>query len=178
MGENLPAALDADGDEAMGHLDVSARTCTANHKEREPQNETANPGLLRDSPIVTGVGEPHGLLGDSPIVTAAGEPPAGHKLEETDEALSPAMDPHGETVEVLIISSREVISDEHAVAEIYSPPRVVPVAQKHGLAGGRSLDLQTTDSEGRPWNFDGPDTRRRARQLHDQTKPKLLVASP
>ena len=35
------------------------------------------------------------------------------------------------------------------VAEIYSPPRVVPVAKKAGLIGGSSLDLTTCSHEDR-----------------------------
>ena len=38
------------------------------------------------------------------------------------------------------------------VAEVYSPPRVGPVAEEVGLVRGASMDLRTVDSEGRPWD--------------------------
>ena len=46
------------------------------------------------------------------------------------------------------------------------------------LCGGWSLDLTSTDSQGRPWDFDCPDTRRRAEDLLDKTKPQMLILSP
>ena len=39
------------------------------------------------------------------------------------------------------------------IAEVYSPPRVVPVARQMGLIGGSSLDITTTDDNGEPWDF-------------------------
>ena len=43
------------------------------------------------------------------------------------------------------------------VSEIYSPPKVTSVIKtmpRHGLEPGFSLDLATTDEQGRPWDFD------------------------
>ena len=39
------------------------------------------------------------------------------------------------------------------VSEVYSPPRVVEVANRMGLRGGWSLDLTTQDEQARPWAF-------------------------
>ena len=41
------------------------------------------------------------------------------------------------------------------VVEVYSPPRVVEEARKAGMATqeNSSLDLTTTDYDGKPWNF-------------------------
>ena len=64
------------------------------------------------------------------------------------------------------------------VGEVYSPPRVVLVARRRGLGGGWSLDILTHDREGRPWDFDQPDAKQRARDLLNRTKPKLLIGSP
>ena len=47
-------------------------------------------------------------------------------------------------------------AQEHRIDEIFSPPRVVPVARLEGLPGGWSLDLTSVDSRGRAWDFDSP----------------------
>ena len=65
-----------------------------------------------------------------------------------------------------------------AVGEIYSPPRVVPVTRRQGLGGGWSLDLKTQDRQGRPWDFDLPEVRQRARDLLRKTRPEILICSP
>ena len=64
------------------------------------------------------------------------------------------------------------------VGEVYSPPRVVPIARQRGHLGGWSLDLTSHDAQGRPWDFDCEDTKQRARRLVRTTKPKLLILSP
>ena len=55
---------------------------------------------------------------------------------------------------------------------------MVPVAAKHNLGQGWSLDLSTQDSLGRAWDFDNDECRRRAIELVDRTKPLLLILSP
>ena len=90
------------------------------------------------------------------------------------------------SVELMHVHSRHELRGEvdfatkatPTVCEIYSPPRVEPVARKKGFAPGHSLDLTTCDEEGRPWDFDDPDCRRRAEILLDQVKPTLLIGSP
>ena len=66
----------------------------------------------------------------------------------------------------------------HRVGEIFSPPRVVPVAKLEGLPGGWSLDLTSVDSRGRVWDFDNPKRRKDAWRLIKQTKPDLVIGSP
>ena len=38
------------------------------------------------------------------------------------------------------------------VTEVYSPERVIEAARRMGLKGGLSLDLTTSDSDGRKWD--------------------------
>ncbi len=65
------------------------------------------------------------------------------------------------------------------VAEIYSPPRVVSVAEEMGLDPAWSLDLTQLDEEdGLPWDFSRPEKRERARDKLKSDKPFMLVLSP
>ena len=48
------------------------------------------------------------------------------------------------------------------VAEVYSPPRLVRVAEALGLGSGFSLDLTTADADGTPWDFTQEKARCRA----------------
>ena len=81
--------------------------------------------------------------------------------------------------DMLMIDCGACRVDRHSgEREVYSQPRVVPIAESTGLTPGWSLDIKTCDSAGRPWNFDNEDCRRRAKQLVRQTKPLLLICSP
>ena len=64
------------------------------------------------------------------------------------------------------------------IGEVYSPPRIAPVGARRGLGPGWSLDLTTKDEQGRPWDFDDPACRRRAKVLIETTKPTMLIGSP
>ena len=44
-------------------------------------------------------------------------------------------------------------NSDRSISEIYSPPRVVPYAERAGFASGISMDLTTVDAERRPWDF-------------------------
>ena len=69
---------------------------------------------------------------------------------------------------------------KHMVAEIYSPPRVTAATNllpELRCIPGFALDLTTCDSEGRPWDFNDLETRKRARALYRVAKPMLLVGS-
>ena len=68
----------------------------------------------------------------------------------------------------------DVLNDlsEKGVAELYSVPRVAEVARDMGLQQGWSLDKVTG------WDFDQANVRRKARELMDRTRPRLLVGSP
>ena len=71
-----------------------------------------------------------------------------------------------------------IAGPDGSISEIYSPPRVVPHANKRGFRGGWSLDLTTCDSEGKPWDFSLARCRQAARQLVQDTRPLLLIGSP
>ena len=67
---------------------------------------------------------------------------------------------------------------EHVVGEVYSPPRIVPVARAAGLPGGWSLDILTENAWGQNWDFDDPTMRQQAKKLVIETKPWVLIGSP
>ena len=64
------------------------------------------------------------------------------------------------------------------VAEVYSPPRVVKMANEMGMRGGWSLDLTTTDEDGLPWDFNSIKMRNRATREIIQDKPLVVIGSP
>ena len=57
-----------------------------------------------------------------------------------------------------------------AVCEVYSPPRVAPLAAEAGLTVGWSLDLTTTDEKGKAWDFDKAESRAKCRDLLTRTR--------
>lgn len=48
---------------------------------------------------------------------------------------------------------RDVPINAVDIIETYSPPGVVPVAEKMGMTGGSGMDLTTQDSDGQYWDF-------------------------
>ena len=53
-----------------------------------------------------------------------------------------------------------------SISETYSPPRVVPHAEKAGLIPGWSLDLTVNDpDDNKPWDFNDPEKREKAKKL-------------
>ena len=79
---------------------------------------------------------------------------------------------------------REILTLGHQfgtpdVSEVYSPPRVATLAEQFGMRPGFSLDRTVLDPlDNKPWNFDCPEKRRRAKDLLRTVKPKLLIGSP
>ena len=59
----------------------------------------------------------------------------------------------------------------HHVAEIYSPPRVVPVCNRLGLVGTMSIDLETG------YNLVLEETRMKVELMLDMVKPLVLITS-
>ena len=59
-----------------------------------------------------------------------------------------------------------------AVAEVYSPPRVIELAQQFGLRRGFALDLTNG------WDFTLASDRARALKLLRRDRPVLLIGSP
>ncbi len=68
------------------------------------------------------------------------------------------------------------------VSEIYSPPRVTSMLTtlaRHDLMPGMALDITCIDPEdGKPWDFDDPVKRERARRRIREEKPVILIGSP
>ena len=64
------------------------------------------------------------------------------------------------------------------VVEIYSPPRVVEMANKMELRGGWSLDLTTNDETGTPWDFNDARMRNKAIRKFIADKLLVLIGSP
>ena len=67
------------------------------------------------------------------------------------------------------------------VSEIYSPPRVSAVAKlcpSDGILPGFALDLTTNDHDGRCWDFDEEEMRKRAWAKIEEEQPMLLIGSP
>ena len=71
--------------------------------------------------------------------------------------------------------ARERQTRLRAVAEIYSPPRVIPNLQ---MIPGFALDLTEVNEKGEPWDFDKPERRKEAWALLEQQQPLFLVGSP
>ena len=71
-----------------------------------------------------------------------------------------------------------MVVNQMQVSEVYSPLRVVKMANRMGLRGGWSLDLTTHDEHGRPWDFNDRTMRNKAiRKLVDD-QPLVLIGSP
>ena len=84
--------------------------------------------------------------------------------------------------DLLLMGSSTCIDDEGiytgCVSEIYSPPKIAPVAHAAGFEKGSSMDLTTRDPEGRAWDFSDATQRKRAKRLINQQKSLLIVGSP
>ena len=65
-----------------------------------------------------------------------------------------------------------------AIGEIYSPPRVVTVAQAMGVRDGFSLDLTAPMPDGKVWDLSKPHYRLKAIEVIRREKPCLLIGRP
>ena len=72
----------------------------------------------------------------------------------------------------------EMVAEGMDVAEIYSPPRIAERARKWGLRGGWSMDLTTTDENGKKWDFSKKEMREKAINKIKKDRPLLIVGSP
>ena len=64
------------------------------------------------------------------------------------------------------------------VSEVWSPPRVTALAGEYRLNPGSAYDIETSDSNGRPWDFDIPEQRNQCvREILEQ-RPAFLIGSP
>ena len=78
----------------------------------------------------------------------------------------------------LNITMARMLRHQMEVAEVYSPPRIIKMAQEIGLRAGWSLDLTTYDEYGRQWDFNNAQMRNAAVRKVLTDKPILLIGSP
>ena len=71
-----------------------------------------------------------------------------------------------------------MLTTKMQVAEIYSPPRVVAMANKMGLSRGWSLDLTTQDENGVAWDFNKIHMRNKAVRKLLTDQPLVSIGSP
>ena len=70
------------------------------------------------------------------------------------------------------------VRDKPTIAEIYSPPRVAALLPRDGLYPGVSMDITTNDELGKPWDFNDPKQRQKAREQLRRDQPLVLIGSP
>ena len=73
---------------------------------------------------------------------------------------------------------RNKLGCRNDVSEVYSPPRIVTVAEAAGLRGGFSLDFTAPSPDGSVWDFTKLEMRKRALDLFRSQRPYLLIGSP
>ena len=74
--------------------------------------------------------------------------------------------------DVLTVNCEQRMNHEHDFQEIFSVPRIAPVATQKGLKCGDSLDLRNG------WNFLDSDHRKQCRDLIMKHKPRVLAVTP
>ena len=115
-----------------------------------------------------------------------GTPPADPRLvalvRVRDAAIDPPKNIHDKSdgsqdyTVTLYFNNMEQLNKAHIcavqhnlVTEVYSPPRVVQFADKHGLKPGHSIDIKCCDEQGRPWDLNEHKQRNKLIQLIVQT---------
>lgn len=63
----------------------------------------------------------------------------------------------------------------HALSELYSPPRIVPLAKRYGLKLGYSLDLTVRGPDGHFWDFSKLNYRVKLRALIARDTPYIII---
>ena len=85
-------------------------------------------------------------------------------------------------VDIMRLSSTTVMGKdelpEGSISEIYSPPRIAPLAPKVGLQTGDSFDIRTHDQDGQAWDFSNAQQRLKAYNHICKTRPLLVIGSP
>ena len=81
-----------------------------------------------------------------------------------------------DNVIMLDILSTADIGDD--LMEVFSPPRVVTTAKRHGLKAEWPIDRLTERSPGVPWNLLKKSHQNEVIRLVEETKPGLLIGSP
>ena len=100
------------------------------------------------------------------------EEPEAKRRRQQDLALLDLLLVHGGDSWIKEPGKKNAGSANPGIAEVYSPPRIVPIAANAGLGEGFSLDLDTG------WDFDKPSDRAKAKQMVTDRRPLLLVLSP
>ena len=97
------------------------------------------------------------------------------KFSDGDEEMSAVLTQGRSREDMAVV--RNKFDCKFDIAEVYSPPRVVTVAEAAGLRGGFSLDL-TVPYQGEYWDFTKKTCRDRALDLLRKDRPYLLIGSP
>ena len=66
----------------------------------------------------------------------------------------------------------------HAITELYSPPRIVPLAERCGLKAGYSLDLAVRGPDGHFGDFTRLGDRVKVWKLIARDRPCIIIGSP
>ena len=90
------------------------------------------------------------------------------KMKSTGQDITSQLD---QTMVEMMIASVDV-------AEFYSPPRIIQMANQMGLRVGWSMGITTNDVDGKAWDFNIPEMRNRAARRILIDKPMLLIGSP
>ena len=64
------------------------------------------------------------------------------------------------------------------MAEVFSPPRILVLAQRMGVSGQWSIDKLTEMRPGEPWDLEKKAHQRRMKEIIEDFKPGLLIGSP
>ena len=106
----------------------------------------------------------------SSSTTPAPAPGRKRAADIPTEDLADAMD-----ILSINVGSAFDVTAQGSISGIYSPPPIVPHAEKAGFAPGWSLDLTVNDEHGQPYDFSTHECREKARQLIHKTQTLLLV---
>ena len=87
-----------------------------------------------------------------------------------------AMEFEGRLCDMAVVRKKSGCKSD--VSEVYSPPRIVTVAQAAGFRGGFSLDLTAPDPDGHVWDFMIHANSVCARKMLDAQRPYMLIGSP
>ena len=112
-------------------------------------------------------------------------PPTNWKLEEQRGRVRKAMHAVKQRMKTtgrditsqLDNTMMEIMIANVDVAEFYSPPRITKMASQMGLRAGWSMDITTSDVDGKAWDFYVPEMRNRAARRILMDKPLLLIGS-
>ena len=156
-------------------------------KHEEAMEETEKKDEPSTATAPTGSGSSSASMPPPASTTSRGRK---RDAERTVEDLDPANPARAESPESTATCATDIPSGdielgvflgnwEVLVSEVYSPPRVAPVAAKKlGFKVGTSMDLTTKDEHGRAWDFTKVEMRNFAYRKVCEEKPFILIGSP